>query len=272
MDKVFINPLRAPDRPGVEFDYATAFGITAAFGLVFLAILFGGNISSFLNLNSFLIVFGGTIGATLVNFPMQDLARSFVVLQTTIWPNPSSGAKRIRRLVELATRARVDGALALESVVYQEQDPFFRKCIQLLVDGIPVEEVRRTLEIELLHIEDRHRRGAQIFQAMGAIAPAMGLIGTLVGLVQMLEHLDDPAKIGPGMATALLTTFYGAMLAYVVFNPLSGKLRARSQSETNIKEMTIEGVLCILKDMNPRLIEQRLLCFLPPELRVSQYE
>ena len=272
MDKVFINPLRAPEQPRVQFDYATAFGIAAAFGLVMLVVVFGGHLTAFLDLNSFFIVAGGTLGATLITFPMQDLARSFAALQSTIWPRRSSGAQRVQRLIELATRARVEGALALESSVYQEPDPFFRKCVQLLVDNIPLEEVRRTLEIELLHREDRHRRGAQIFQAMGTIAPAMGLIGTLIGLVQMLEHLEDPARIGPGMATALLTTFYGALLAYAVFNPISGKLRARSRTETTIKEMTIEGVLCILKDMNPRLIEQRLLSFLPPEARVSQFE
>jgi chemotaxis protein MotA len=107
---------------------------------------------------------------------------------------------------------------------------------------------------------------------MGAIAPAMGLIGSVIGLVQMLEHLDDPAKIGPGMATALLTTFYGAMLAYLIFIPLSGKLRAKSEADLHIKEMSIEGVLCILQDLNPRLIEQRLFSFLPTEARLSQFE
>lgn len=272
MDKVFINPLRAPEKPRAEFDFGTALGIVAAFGLVLLVVIFGGSLTSFIDLNSFFIVIGGTLGATLITFPLHELARSCVALQATIWPVRSAGPQRIRRLIELATRARVEGALALESSVYQEPDPFFRKCVQLLVDNVPLEELRRTLEIELLHLDDRHRRGAQIFQAMGTIAPAMGFLGTLIGLVQMLEHLDDPAKIGPGMATALLTTFYGAALAYVVFNPISGKLRARSQAEANINEMTVEGVLCILKDLNPRLIEQRLLCFLPPESRVSQFE
>lgn len=255
-----------------ELDYATIGGIAAAFGLVFLAIMLGGRISSFVDINSLLIVIGGTVGATLVNFPLQDLARSTVILRSAFYPDTSSAYARVNKLIELSSRARGEGILSLENMTYQEQDPFFRKCIQLLVDGLPHDEIRRTLEIELLHIEDRHRRGAQIFQAMGGIAPAMGLIGTLIGLVQMLEHLDDPTKIGPGMATALLTTFYGAMLAYVVFNPLAGKLRARSQAETNIKEMTIEGILCIQKEMNPRLIEQRLMSFLPPEARISQFE
>ena len=273
MDKILINPLRSPDdRPGAEFDYATALGICGAFGLVFLAIVLGGRLASFLDFNSFIIVFGGTIGATLVNFPMQDLTRSLVVLQTALWPDQSSGLHRIQTLIDLSSRARSDGILSLENVAYSEPDPFYRKCIQLVVDGMPYEEIQRTLEIELLHLEDRHRRGAQLFQAMGAVAPAMGLIGTLVGLVQMLEHLDDPSKIGPGMATALLTTFYGSLLAYLVFLPLAGKLRARSQAETNIKEMTIEGILCIMKETNPRIIEQRLMSFLSPEQRLSQFE
>ena len=272
MDNALINPLRAPDKPGAEFDYATLAGITAALGLVLLSIVIGGNISSFLDLNSFLIVFGGTIGATLINYPITDVARTLIVLRNALWPDTSSAAARLREIVELAGRARADGVLSLEGVLYNESDPFFRRCVQLVVDGLQFEDVRRTLEIELLHIEDRHRRGAQIFQSMGTVAPGMGLIGTLIGLVQMLQHLDDPSKIGPGMATALLTTFYGAFLSYVVFNPLAGKLRSRSHEEMTIKEMTIEGILCILRDMNPRLIEQRLLCFLPPEQRDSKFE
>ncbi|MFN8392314.1 MAG: motility protein A [Bdellovibrionota bacterium] len=272
MEQVFINPLRAPEKSGAVFDYATFTGIAAAFGLVLLAILLGGQPTSFLDLNSFLIVFGGTIGATFINYPMHDVTRTLMIVRNTLWPEESSGPRRMREIVELAGRARSEGVLSLEGYAYTNDDPFFRRCVQLLVDGLQYEDVRRTLELELLHIEDRHRRGAQIFQSMGTIAPGMGLIGTLIGLVQMLQHLEDPSKIGPGMATALLTTFYGAFLCYVVFNPLAGKLRSRSHEETNIKEMTIEGILCILRDMNPRLIEQRLLCFLPPEQRQSKFE
>jgi len=272
MDKVLITPLRAPERPRASFDYASAVSMIAAFSLVIFAIIFGGQLSSFLDLNSFLIVIGGTLGATLINYPIKELSRSIVALESSIRPNRAAAANRIRRIVELATRVRNEGPLALEEIVQQESDIFLRRCLQLLVDNTPLEELRRTLEIELLHSEDRHRRGAQIFRTMGAIAPAMGLIGSVIGLVQMLEHLDDPAKIGPGMATALLTTFYGAMLAYLIFIPLSGKLRANSEANLHIKEMSIEGVLCILQDLNPRLIEQRLFSFLPTEARVSQFE
>lgn len=255
-----------------NLDYATIVGAICAFGLVLLAIFLGGQFHSFFDLNSVLIVIGGTIGATLINFPLKDFSRTVSVLRTAFFPDRSSADLRIQKLVELGTRARTEGLLALERVIYQEPDPFLRKCLQLLVDGLPIEDLRRILEIEIYQQEDRHRRGAQLFQSMGAIAPAMGLIGTLIGLVQMLQNLNDPAKIGPSMATALLTTFYGALLAYVLFLPLAGKLRARSMDEISLKELTVEGILCIAKDVNPRILEQRLHSFLPPEARFSRFE
>jgi len=156
--------------------------------------------------------------------------------------------------------------------MYRERDPFFKKCLMLLVDGYDAPELRKILEMELAYLDDRHRRGARLFQTMGAIAPAMGLIGTLIGLVQMLGNLDDPSEIGPAMAVALLTTFYGAVLANLVFLPLAGKLRTRSEEETLYKEMTIEGICGIAEGLNPRMIKQRLFSFLPPEKRYAEYE
>jgi chemotaxis protein MotA len=238
---------------------------------VLLAILLGGGLASFLDLESFLIVIGGTIGATLITFPLDDFARTLVVLRTAFFPNEDVAHPRIARLVELAKVARSEGELSLEQFSRSEPDPFFRKAIELIVDRIPPDEARRILEIEMAFLEDRHRRGAQLFQTMGTVAPAMGLIGTLIGLVRMLEHLEDPSRIGPGMALALLTTFYGALLAYILFLPLAGKLRARSEQEVLIKEITVEGIMCIAQGTNPRLVEQRLLSFLPPEQRYSLF-
>lgn len=255
-----------------EIDFGTVLGIAGAFGLVFLAILIGGRITSFIDFGSALIVIGGTMGATFVNYPIAEVIRSLDVVRTVIWPDTHSGLARLRHIIDLSNRARSDGALALEPLIAVEDDPFLRKGLQLIADGLPEEEVQRTLEIDLQHIDDRHRRGAQVFQSMANIAPAMGLIGTLIGLVHMLENLNDPAKIGPGMATALLTTFYGAVLSYMLFMPLAGKLRTRSDEELVLKEMTIEGLLGIVQQTNPRLLEQRLLGFLPPQERLSRYE
>jgi chemotaxis protein MotA len=255
-----------------EVDYATLYGIACAFGLVLLAILLSGGLRSFFDFQSLLIVIGGTVGATLITFPLDDFTRTFSILRPVLFPDQYSAQHRLDRIIELAKVVRAEGDLSLENYSFHEPDPFLRKCIELVVDRIPAEETRRILQIEVSFLEDRHRRGAQIFQTMGTVAPAMGLIGTLIGLVRMLENLNDPAAIGPAMAVAILTTFYGAMLAYVLFLPLAGKLRTRSEEEQLIKQMTIEGILCIAEGMNPRLIESRLQSFLPPEQRFSRFD
>lgn len=257
--------------PPSEFDRGTVFGIAAAFGLVFVAIALGGNLPTFLDLHGALIVFGGTLGATLINFPLQEFRRSIAVLRNAFFPDPSSAQERLRKLISLSERARTEGVLVLESEIFRELDPFFRKCLELVVDQVSPAEIRRMMEIEIAFLESRHRRGAQMFQFMGSVAPAMGLVGTLIGLVQMLKNLTDPKMLGPAMATALMTSFYGALSAYLFFLPLAGKLRSRSEEEILVKEMTIEGIIAIAEGLNPRMVEESLLSFLPPEMRIGQY-
>lgn len=271
MERVLPRAFLTRSAKSPTVDYATGLGILAAFGLVFLAITLGGGATSFFDISSLAVVVGGTLGATLIHYPLEALLRTANIIRPAFFPDAASRIHRVQRLLELARKSRGAGTLALESDIMRENDPFFRKCLELLVDDLPPEEVERILEIELTHLEDRHRSGAQLLQTMGTIAPAMGLIGTLIGLVQMLDHMDDPSQVGPGMALALLTTFYGAMLAYIVFLPLAGKLRARSREETLLKELTLEGTVCIIKGTNPRIVEQHLMCFLPPEERVSEY-
>lgn len=272
MESILSKSLSLRNGRFATLDYATAAGIAAAFGLVMLAIAFSGGLLLFFDLNSLLIVLGGTVGATLINFPLEDFRKTIVILRTAFYPDISSAQHRLRRIVQLARNAKSQGRLALEEDGFRESDPFLRKGIELLVDDLPADDLRDILQTELRYLEDRHRRGAQLFQAMGAIAPAMGLIGTLIGLVQMLQDMSDLSSLGAGMATALLTTFYGAVLAYIIFLPLAGKLRTRSQEELLIKELTIEGLTCIMRGVNPRHIEQHLLSFLPPERRYSEYQ
>lgn len=259
------------DLQANRLDHATIWGVAAAFGLVFLSIALGGGFSSFFNFKSFLIVVGGTLGATLINYPLADLAKAGSIIRTVIFHDYSPTSLRVRKLIEISQVARVDGPLALHSLAYTEVDPFLQKCLELTSDGMPAEEVKQILQTEMNFQEDRHRKGAEIFQSMGMVAPAMGLIGTLIGLVQMLEQLNDPASIGPAMAVALLTTFYGAILANLVFLPLAGKLRTRSEEERLLKELTIAGVVGIIAQSNPRIIEEQLLSYLPPEERISQF-
>ena len=250
------------------FDIATVSGIFAAFGLVFAAIALGGGFSSFLDGQSFLIVAGGTLGATLVAFPMDDFMRTFTVLRQALYPQARCALERIYKIVEFARISRAEGDLSLERYCQNEGDSFLKKCLELLVDHTSIDEMRRILQIEVSIQEDRHRRGAQLFHTMGAIAPAMGLIGTLIGLVRMLENLNNPEAIGPAMSVAIITTFYGALLAYVLFNPLAAKLRMRSEEERLINDLTIEGIICISQNINPRMIEERLQGFLPPHERL----
>jgi len=257
--------------PATELDRATFLGVVAAFGLVFAAIALGESATVFLDLKSALIVLGGTIGATLVNFPLDDFLKTFAVLRTAFYPDRFSAQLRMRKIMDIAEKVRTGSVLALQGEVEQEPDDFLRKCMELVLDGIQPDDIRRISEIELTFLSDRHRRGAQIFQSMGSVAPAMGLIGTVIGLIQMLKNLDNAAGIGPAMAVALVGTFYGSLLAYLVFLPLAGKLKARSQEETFIKELTVEGMVCIAKGVNPRILEEYLLGFLAPEKRVSRY-
>ncbi len=266
------QPDSAAAPVAVRIDFATLLGIGIAFFLVLAAINAEGGLGAFLDSRSALIVLGGTFGATLVNFSLEDVGRTFALLRTAFLPDDHSGMQRIEAVLACARRFRSESREMLQDAADQEPDGFFRKCLTLLIEGQNDKEIRRIMEIELGCSEDRHRRGAQLFQTMGNIAPAMGLIGTLIGLVQMLQKINNPSDIGPAMAIALLTTFYGAVLAQLVCFPIAGKLRARSREEVLLKELTIEGISAIAEGVNPRSIELRLLGFLKPTERRSQYD
>ena len=255
-----------------KLDVATLTGIVAAFGLVIVAIKLGGGLSYFFDAKALLIVLGGTLGATLVNFPLRDFSRAMPALKTAFFPDQFSTKLRTSKILDYARKYRASGPESVQAELRKESNRFLRDCIELLTEGHGEDEIRKVLEIELGFSEDRHRRSAQLFQTMGTIAPAMGLVGTLIGLVQMLQNLDSPSGIGPAMAVALLTTFYGALFANLVFLPIAGKLRSRSEEEFLLKELTIEGIAGVAAGANPRVIERRLLSFLPPEQRQSEYE
>ena len=259
-------------RGAAGVDFATLLGILAAFGLVVVAMTAGGGLRSFLDLPSFLIVVGGTLGGTLINFSLEEFGRTIGLVRRVFFLEEYSFQPRIERILNLARQYRVGDAASLQSQLDQESDPFLRQCLELLVDGCRGADIRSVMQIELNFLEDRHRRGAQIFQTMGTIAPAMGLIGTIIGLIQMLQRIETPSSIGPAMSLALVTTFYGALLAHLVFFPMAGKLRARSEKESVLKELTVEGVASMAEGVNPRLIERKLLGFLPPKQRISEYE
>lgn len=248
-------------------DLATVLGLVSATGLVTMAILTGGDFGLFVSIPSLMIVGGGTFGATLVNYSFKEVFGSISVGMKAFFAKVPSAPSMIPKFLELSSMARKDGLLALEGAVDSVPDPFFSRGLQLVVDGLEPSTIESVMDAEINSLRDRHRLGAEVFTAMGTYAPAMGLIGTLIGLVQMLANMSDPGNIGPAMAVALLTTFYGALLANILFLPLAGKLRMRSSEEVLVREITTEGILCICNGVNPRILEQRLYAFLAPKYR-----
>jgi chemotaxis protein MotA len=253
-------------------DIATLIGICTAFALVVGAILMGSSLTLFINIPGLMIVAGGTLGATMINYPLPDILKVSKVVKNAFFHRKQTVKELIGEFVTLAGTARREGILALESSIGDMKDEFMRKGLQLSIDGLEPSSIREILSTEIDAIQDRHKLGAEIFTTLGTFSPALGMIGTLIGLVQMLQTMDDPSTIGPAMAVALLTTFYGALMANVVFLPIAGKLRNRSSEEVMAKELMAEGIMSIAKGDNPRLLEQKLNAFLAPQLRESAFE
>jgi chemotaxis protein MotA len=248
-------------------DIATVIGFISGIALVLVAILIGGNVAIFIDPASVVLVFGGTIAATLINFPLSDVLTVFNTLRNAFVHRAKSPEFLIEKLVEFATVARREGILALESHAGDAGDEFLQKSIQLAIDGTAPELIKDILTTEIAFMEDRHTMGQSILSAMGNFAPAFGMIGTLIGLVQMLANMDDPSSIGGGMAVALLTTLYGSLLSNIVFLPSAGKLKVRTAMELLQKEIIIEGILSIQSGDNPRVVEQKLKAFVSPSIR-----
>jgi chemotaxis protein MotA len=252
-------------------DLSTILGALGAFGLVSLAIAQGGGVLLFADVPSAIIVFGGTLGATLVNYPFKDVFSTYSVVKKTLFHEEAAPAERIEQLVRFAAKARKEGILSLQSVMNEVSDSFFVKGLQMAVDGQEPESLKGVLGREIEYIQDRHEKGGEILVAMGNYAPAMGMIGTLIGLVQMLQSMDDPSTIGPAMAVALLTTLYGALVANLLCIPMAGKLKNRSRDEILNKVLVAEGIGMILEGSNPRIMEQKLHAFVAPKQRQSNF-
>lgn len=238
-------------------------------GIVFIigGIVTSGQLNSFGHLPSVIIVLGGTIASTLASFPIENFLNTGKVIKKAFFYKETSPDEVIGEIINLANVARKEGLLSLEEYAENLDDEFLQKGIMLIVDGTDPDLVRNIMETELVFLEERHLEGQSIFQTMGTYAPAFGMIGTLIGLINMLRYLDDPSAIGPNMSVALVTTFYGSALANVVFLPLAQKLKIRSNSEILVKELMVEGLLSIQAGENPRIIEEKLKTFVPPNMR-----
>ncbi|MBK5935528.1 flagellar motor protein PomA [Halorhodospira halophila] len=246
-------------------DKATLGGLLVGITIIVTAIAASGDAAQFLYLPAVLIVFGGTFSATLIKFSLQQVINSVRVAGQAFKRRQDDPAALIAQTKELATQVRKHGFLVLEDA--EVDNPFFRKALDLTVDGVEPELVQRILREELELSMQRHEEGQRIFRSMGEQAPAFGMIGTLVGLVQMLGNLEDPEAIGPGMAVALLTTLYGALFAQLVALPIADNLEVRAQREYTNNLLIIDAVTCIHKRYNSRLIDEVLSNYLPPSQR-----
>jgi chemotaxis protein MotA len=253
-------------------DFGSTIGIVFGFALIIVAIQLGGGVTFFIDIQSLMIVAGGTISATLIQFPLGRVFGVISVVRNAFTEKNINPNQAIEDLVGFAEKARREGILSLENSLEEVSDDFLKSGIRLAVDGVEPELIKEILNTELAFIEDRHKIGQNIFQAMGSFSPAFGMIGTLIGLVLMLQTMEDPSSIGPAMAVALLTTLYGAVAANVVFLPIAGKLKNRTAEEILVKEITIEGIMSIQSGDNPRIVRQKLQAFLPPKLRSQEAE
>ena len=242
-------------------DIATIVGILRGFVVIIGAIVAGGGWQIFIHIPSMAITVGGMLCATLIHFSLPQFLGIFSVIKKTIVSKIPSQSELIQKMVNMAAINRRDGALALEQEIHNVNDLFFVKGLQMLVDGQESESIRDLMSLEIQNLQDRHSTGKKILEFMGAAAPAFGMIGTLIGLVQMLRNLSSPDAIGGGMAVALLTTFYGALSANLIFIPLAGKLGIYSKVETTSKEMIVEGVCAIAQGDNPTAVREKMQAF-----------
>lgn len=257
-------------------DVATIIGITAGFGMMVLGVIAGGGVmSAYIDYPSMAIVVGGALAALLVNYPVGHVLRLARVVKNCFVHESRDPAALIRDLVRYAEIARRDGILALENMTREIDDPFIVRGIQMAVDGIDPELIEQVLRGEVENLAQRHSQGKGLLDALGKYAPAFGMIGTLLGLVVMLRSMGGEGggieAVGKGMAVALITTLYGAILANLIFLPMADKLAHYSREELQLKEIVIRGVISIQSGDNPRVVEQKLRTFLPPALR-EEYE
>ena len=246
-------------------DLATLIGLLGAIAIVLAAMVTGGSALVFVNVPSLLIVLGGTFMVVMVKFSIGQFFGAFKVAARAFFFKVENPEELIEKTVHLANIARKEGMLALENE--EVENEFLDEGIKMLIDGNSNEVISAVMNKDLQQTIDRHKWGAKVWEAIGDVAPAMGMIGTLIGLVQMLSAMDDPKSIGPAMAVALLTTLYGAMLANMIAMPIADKLKLRKDDEGRVKSMCIDGVLAIQEGQNPRIIESMLKTYLDPAKR-----
>ncbi len=249
-------------------DLATIIGLVIGITLLLVAVLLGGSLMLFINIPSLLLVVGGTFAATMIRNPLNELVSVIQIVKKTFTHKLEAPADLISQVVDMSRKARKESLLSLEKV--KIEDAFLAKGVNLCVDGLEPAQIRGILETDIGATTKRHKRGQSVVENLGGAAPAFGMIGTLIGLVQMLANMSDPKSIGPAMAVAILTTLYGAIIQNLFANPLVDKLKMRSEQEIANMVVCLEGVLGIVQGEHPASIEERLKAFLPPKLRDTE--
>jgi chemotaxis protein MotA len=253
-------------------DLGSVIGILLIMALLLGAMAMGVGVGAYIDVPSVLIVVGGSIGALMISFKPGQMKKFTKVFMKAIKPGEEDIGALIKKLVEFATKARKDGILALESEVNNEENQFLKKGLSMAIDGSEPDTIRELLEIDMEQTSSRHKIHAAIFNQWAGLAGAMGMVGTLIGLVAMLLNMADPSAIGPSMAVALLTTMYGAIIGNVFGTPIFNILSIRNDEESMVKEMIISGIMSIQSGDAPRVLEAKLLAYLAPADRVSQFE
>lgn len=257
-------------------DLASVIGLIAALALMIFGMVngkgFGVISDSFLHAPSALITFGGALGATLAMYSLKSFVSALKSFLLIFKLPRSNEVETIRAIIDLSNLARREGLLALEESASALDDEFMKKGVMLIVDGTDPELVRSILEAELVNMDSRHQSNIGFWKNLGAMGPAWGMIGTLIGLILMLKDLSDPDSIGPNMAVALVTTLYGSILANWLCSPVANKLTIQNETEIKLKEIMIEGILSIQAGENPRVIEEKLKSFLTPKERIGYEE
>jgi chemotaxis protein MotA len=248
-------------------DIATVLGVIFGFVVIIGTILYEGNLKIFFNIPALAIVVGGMTCATMIHFSMRQFLGIFSVIKKTLLHRIVPPHELIQRMVNYAAINRRDGALALEQEMSKVRDLFLSKAMQMLVDGQDESSIRELLGMEIQYLEERHAMGKKILDFMGASCPSFAMVGTLIGLISMLSKMESPDEIGRGMAVALVCTFYGALLANLVFLPLGGKLGQHSKAEKMSMEMIAEGICAIAKGDSPTAVREKMQVFISAKRR-----
>ncbi len=272
-DKTQVTPVTTAKSGRLKFDFATVLGLFSGFGLLILALSIGGTPEAFLDIPSALIVIGGTTAITVTSFGVVKSFRATGVTARMFLREAADAGQAAEISMVLAKMARKRGVLTLQNNIGQlPGDSLLRQGLQMVVDGLTVGEIERLLVNETSNRAMRQMDGAGVLRRAAEVSPAMGLIGTLIGLVQMLGQLEDPSTIGPAMALALLTTFYGAILSNMVFSPLASKLEHNASEEDMVNRIYMMAGVSIARQENPRRLEMLINSFLPPAKRVRHFE